>query len=279
MSGARPNPNRSRLDRLRRRVCRHRRWLAAALAASAMFTAVAALRPSEPSTVPVLVASHDLTPGARLDADDVRTEYFLEGTVPDGALAADRPPTGRTLVAPIRAGTAFTDRSLVGRPLLRALGPDTVAAPIRIADAEVLELVQVGDRVDVLAAAGSGGTAGIAGPGAGTGFQEPEDSAGSEDSGSTEDSATSDNPEDSGQGPDEWASFDDRAAPAAWPVARSARVLALPGAGSGAEAGPGAGLVAAGSEAVVLLAVGPDTAAELAAAATGSRLSLVLRGD
>ena len=106
-------------------------------------------------------------------------EYSTE-TVPDGALPTERPPTGRSLAAPVRAGTPLTDRSLVGRALVRSMPRGTVAAPTRIADPELLRLIRAGDRVDVVTAGSSDPyltettrpTAGAASPG--TGYGQPQ---------------------------------------------------------------------------------------------------------
>ena len=52
-------------------------------------------------------------------------------------------------------GNMITDLRLVGAPLAGQYGPDVVAAPVRLADADAVSLLRPGDRVDVIAA-GSG---------------------------------------------------------------------------------------------------------------------------
>lgn len=218
-----------RLRRLRRRISWHRRWWAAGLAAAAVFTTVQTFRPAEPETVDVLVAARDLPAGRTLERSDLEHAAYPVDTVPAGALPTEQPPTGRALVAPLRAGTPLTDRSLVGRPMLRSLRPGTVAASARIADPELLRLVRVGDRVDVVAG-GDGAYSRAAS--------------------------------------DQWASYGQ-----ARVVARSARVLAIP------EKTAASGQLGADTSGLVLLAVAPETALELAGAGAGSALSLVLHGS
>jgi Flp pilus assembly protein CpaB len=139
---------------------RRRRPLAALLAGASVLLALTALRPAPTTqvaggrTVPVLVAAHDLTAGTVLRRDDVRPVPYPVGLRPDGALQPGDAVAGRRLVLPLRAGEPLTDVRFVSNALLERLsGPDSVAAPVRIADAGEVALVRPGDRVDVLAAA------------------------------------------------------------------------------------------------------------------------------
>ncbi|MDQ4084511.1 MAG: hypothetical protein M3165_01710, partial [Actinomycetota bacterium] len=70
---------------------------------------------------------------------------------PAGTAHTPRRWLGRILAAPVRAGEPITDVRLVGPGLVAGYGPGVVAAPVRIADADSVSLVRVGDRVDVLA--------------------------------------------------------------------------------------------------------------------------------
>lgn len=140
-----------------RAALRHRRTLAAALAAGAVATGVSALSPAGPATAAVLTAARDLPWGARLTADDLRRVALPVGVVPDGAVVDEADARGRLLTGPVRRGEPITDVRLVGPGLLTGSaaveGADLVAAPVRIADAEAVGLVRAGDAVDVLAAA------------------------------------------------------------------------------------------------------------------------------
>lgn len=136
--------------RLRRAVLTHRRLLAALAAASAAAIALQAAAAPPPATTPVLTAAHDLGPGTVLTADDLRPVGFAPGTVPDGALDA-RQALGRTTAGPVREGEPITDARLLDAGLLDGL-PGLVAVPVRIGDRGAVDLLRVGDRVDVLAA-------------------------------------------------------------------------------------------------------------------------------
>jgi pilus assembly protein CpaB len=129
-------------------LSRHRRLLAAALAAAAMALGLLAARPHT-AGVPVLVAARDLAAGTTLATADVTGRMFPARAVPAGAV---RQATGRTLSGPVRRGEPLTDVRLRDGGPLGADQPGTVAAPIRLADAAVAGLLHPGDRVDVLAA-------------------------------------------------------------------------------------------------------------------------------
>jgi Flp pilus assembly protein CpaB len=137
-------------------MARHRRLLAAVLAAATVGFGLLALRPAPPPTVRVLVAAHDLPGGATLRSRDIRTAAFPAAAVPDGALGSDTPRSGaagRVLTGPMRRGEPFTDARLLGAGLLDGYGPGVVATPVRLADADAARLLHPGDRVDVLAVA------------------------------------------------------------------------------------------------------------------------------
>jgi len=137
---------------LRRAATWHRRLLVAGLLAASVAFAIQALSPPPPRTETVLVAARDLPGGTRLTTDDVRVTGATPRSLPDGALRSRTRATGRTLAGPARKGEVLTDVRLVSRSLLDSYGAALVAAPVRIADAASVRLVQPGDTVDVLAA-------------------------------------------------------------------------------------------------------------------------------
>lgn len=142
-------------ERVRRAVLRRRRPLAAACAAVAVVAGVTAASDPAPATVPVLVAAHDLPAGTVLDAADVTTAAFAEGSAP-ARLAAD--PVGRVLAAPVTAGEPVTDVRLVGAGLAEGR-PGLSAVPLRLPDPGMVALLRVGDVVDLVAADPQGGGA------------------------------------------------------------------------------------------------------------------------
>ena len=119
---------------------------------------IAALRPNpDGDRAEVVVAVRDLRPGTALTPDDVRLENRLATTVPDGSEADLRAVVGSTLAGPARRGEVLTDVRLLGSRLAEAaIGPkagsDARIVPLHLADSALIDLVRVGDVVDVLAA-------------------------------------------------------------------------------------------------------------------------------
>lgn len=118
-----------------------------------VLAAVAAFR-SDPDGdhADAVVATRDLPPGASLTADDVHVENRLATMIPDGARSRVDDVIGATLAGPTRRGEVLTDVRLLGPRLAKAAaGADARIVPLHLADSAVLELVRVGDVVDVLA--------------------------------------------------------------------------------------------------------------------------------
>lgn len=144
-------------SQLSRAVGRHRRLLAAGLAAAAMTAALTALRPEPVETAAVPVAARDLTAGASLRAADIASEPLPARLVPDGALAGPQDLVGQVLAGPVRRGEPFTDVRLVGTSAIDGYGEDRVGAPVRIADPGMAGLLRPGSVIDVLAVPTAGG--------------------------------------------------------------------------------------------------------------------------
>ena len=125
-----------------------------AAAALVLLAGGAALRPDpDDGRATVVVASHDLTPGTELTADDVRLETRSTPTVPDGSESDIGSVVGSTLAGPARRGEVLTDVRLLGRRLAEsAAGPDARIVPVHPADSALIDLVRPGDVVDIVAA-------------------------------------------------------------------------------------------------------------------------------
>jgi Flp pilus assembly protein CpaB len=121
----------------------------------AVLAGVQAARPSPGPTVPVTVATRDLPSGTVLTADDLTVRRLPAGSAPTGPTTD---AVGRTLAAPVRSGEPVTDVRLVG-PALMSGYPGRVAVPVRIADADMVGLLRVGDHVDLVGADPRSGTA------------------------------------------------------------------------------------------------------------------------
>jgi hypothetical protein len=112
----------------------------------------------------VVVAARDLHPGAALTAEDVRIERRSTTTVPDGSQGELAAVIGSTLASPTRRGEVLTDVRLLGSRLAEAAiapkaGPAARIVPLHLADGALIDLVRVGDVVDVLAAPATDSTA------------------------------------------------------------------------------------------------------------------------
>src|SRR5271155_1937515 len=117
-----------------------------AAAGLVVLAGVAALR-SNPAgdRAEVVVAAHDLTPGAALTVDDVRLEKRLATTIPDGSQANLSAVVGSTLAGPTRRGEVLTDVRLLGSRLAEATGgPAPRSVPLHLADSPLCDLVRVG---------------------------------------------------------------------------------------------------------------------------------------
>ncbi|MBY0441868.1 MAG: flagella basal body P-ring formation protein FlgA [Mycobacteriaceae bacterium] len=101
----------------------------------------------------VVVANHDLRPGAALTSTDIRIEKRLTTTLPDGSQENLKAVIGATLASPVRRGEVLTDVRLLSNRLAEfAVGPDSRTVPLHLADNALIDLVRPGDVVDVLTA-------------------------------------------------------------------------------------------------------------------------------
>jgi pilus assembly protein CpaB len=143
--------------RVRRRVLLHRRLLAAVLAAAAVLVGLQAAAPPPPPTVAVWTAASDLPSGTVLGADDLESTPYPPDVVPHGVIRDPREVVGATLAAPLQRGEPLTRERTVGDGLLRGY-PGTTAVPLRITDADVVDLLRVGDEVSFVVADPDGRT-------------------------------------------------------------------------------------------------------------------------
>ncbi|MFP5282840.1 MAG: RcpC/CpaB family pilus assembly protein [Actinomycetes bacterium] len=145
----RPSAARRFLRDVARAASWHRRKLAVLAAVGAVLTGIAAVAPDGPPTVAVVRTTSRLAGGATVTGGSVRLERLPEAALPEGALTDPVAVIGRTVLGPVAAGAVLTSLDLVSAAAIR---PGHVVAPLRLADADVANLVRAGDRVDVLAA-------------------------------------------------------------------------------------------------------------------------------
>lgn len=144
---SRPASVRRRLHSLRRAVLARRRPLAALLVALAVLVGLRTTVGPGPATVEVLVAARDLPAGERLTSGDVSIARWPADLAPAGLTGA---VAGRVLAAPLRQGEAITDLRLLGSELALA-HPELTVMPLRLPDPAAVELLRVGDRIDLSA--------------------------------------------------------------------------------------------------------------------------------
>lgn len=137
------------LRRWRRAFLRQRRLVAAVLLAASALAFAEHVRPDPPASTAVVVAARDLQSGALIRPDDVRLVWMPDDVVPSAAATTVADVAGETVAAPMRAGEPLTDRRVVGASLVAGYPAGSVAAPVRVTDAEAVALLTVGDRVDV----------------------------------------------------------------------------------------------------------------------------------
>lgn len=154
-SGPRPKGVVLRLRRSwRSRVLAHRRGLVAVCVGVAVLATVRTLAPPPAPTDEVWVATRDLPAGVVLTSGDLTPTAYARGTAPDGVVPD---AAGETLASPLRRGEPVTDVRLL-TPDLMTGHPDRVALPVRVTDPAAVDLVRVGDRVDLLSTDPAAGT-------------------------------------------------------------------------------------------------------------------------
>lgn len=243
--------------------------MAAACAAVAVAAGLQVVRPAPAPTSPLVVAARGLTGGRLLTAGDLAVRASAADAVPDGAYTDPSALVGRRLAAPLGTGEAVTGRRLVGPTLLadyaRELGAGAVVTPVRLSDPGPLVLLHPGDRVDVLAvpAGGTGTDAAVGATAVG-----PSGDAAATASGTTGLAGAGTTASAAGTG-------------RARVVVASAPVLAVqpapPDVGGSGPLGANAGADgAATGDGLVVLATTPQAALDLAGAAVGSVLSVVV---
>lgn len=144
---------------LRRLLRRHRRPLAALLAGLAVWAGLGVLRPPAPPTVSVLVAAHALIGGQTVTDRDVAVRPLPASALPVDFLAEPAQAVGRPLTVSVPAGAVLLPTSVVTKNALAA--PGLAVLPVTLT-ATAAGLVEVGDRIDLLAADADGDAAQVA---------------------------------------------------------------------------------------------------------------------
>ena len=135
---------------LRRAVSWHRRKLAVLAAVAAVLTAISAATPPPAATMSVVVTTRRVPPGATLTNADLDLRKVDPAAIPEQPVTELTGVTGRVAGAALARGQVLTavDLTVPTAPSR----PGRVLMPLRLSEAEVVDLLRVGDRVSVLAA-------------------------------------------------------------------------------------------------------------------------------
>lgn len=134
----------------RRFVSWHRRSVAAALTFVAVLAGLGALSDPAGAGTEVVTVVGDVTGGRPLSRSQLTTRVVPADLVPRGAVVGLDQAEGRTPAGPLSGGTILTEAALVG-PGLSGLAAGHVAVPARLADAGIVQVLRVGDAIDVMA--------------------------------------------------------------------------------------------------------------------------------
>lgn len=140
----------TRRTRFMRLIDRRRRTVASALLCAAVAVAVYQLTPPSAALASVVVAASDLPAGSTVQAGHLRLAHFPAESLPDHAATALESVAGQRLAGPVRRGEVITDAAIVGPGLLAGAPSGTVAVPVRVADADSLELIRTGQAIDLV---------------------------------------------------------------------------------------------------------------------------------
>lgn len=110
-------------------------------------------------TIAVVVAARDLARGTALAAEDLRLEPWAGPKLPEGAFHAPEPLVGKVVRKPVRENEPVVDSEVVtksGSWLAAAIPAGMRGVTVHVTEfAGVTQLIQVGDRVDVMVADGA----------------------------------------------------------------------------------------------------------------------------
>lgn len=128
----------------------------ATLLALISFGALRTLAPPEPVAEVAIVAARDLGIGETVRAADLKTVRVTPGVVPESALIERDKIIDQVIGVPVPAGLFITASALNTSHRYDDLPAGRVAAPVRFADPQLVQLLQPGDFINVLVAHSGG---------------------------------------------------------------------------------------------------------------------------
>ncbi len=132
----------------------HRRLVAAACAAVAVYAVLTLVSAPEGDTR-VVIAARGIAGGSTVEAADVTTLLLPARAVPDGALATASQALGKTVVAPVPARGVLTTSDLVSAGAVVEEG--RVALPVSFDPSAPVGLLRTGDTIDLIGTGDGGG--------------------------------------------------------------------------------------------------------------------------
>ncbi|MDO5025086.1 MAG: SAF domain-containing protein [Trueperella sp.] len=128
------------------------RWVGYALVILGVFQAiVSALAATHPAQLEIVVAARDLSAGQELTARDLKLISVPASAAPPQYLPQIDDALAQHVVAAIPAGAPILRGQLLGDEFLASAPPGTVIAAVPLADTGGLQLLQVGNQVDLYA--------------------------------------------------------------------------------------------------------------------------------
>jgi len=132
------------------------RWLGRVLLVAVAVVLVVHLTAPPPAGIPVVVTSRTVHGGDPLTTADLRVVRLPVGLVPSATHAGTGPLLGRAPAVDLPAGIPVVDGLLAGQRFTLPPPPGTVVVAVGLT---AIDLLVVGDRVDLVAPGGSGGLA------------------------------------------------------------------------------------------------------------------------
>ena len=126
-----------------------RRAIAAVSAGLALLMAISALAGGASGQTEVVVATHDIGPGTRLESGDL-TRSAINIKLPwKGLFTNERQVSGRTTSHAISSGQPLSSSDIVSTHLLKGLRPGTVAVEIGATQIANSSLLEAGHHIDL----------------------------------------------------------------------------------------------------------------------------------
>ncbi len=117
------------------------------------------MSPADSTAAIALVAVRPISGGQVIGEADLERARLPASALPEGALTDPATAIGRTAVASIPRHGVLTNADLLTGGSL--VGPGRVALPVTLGGGAALDLLRVGDRIDIIGATADGASVGV----------------------------------------------------------------------------------------------------------------------